>query len=159
MPATITGVVFHDLNHNGVRDVGEAGISGVFLTLFHVSASTCQQTVTDANGVYSFSVTTAGAYRIYETVATADACPPSLFTQPPGFTLSNGPRVRTVTVTAAQIAANAVIGDQNFSHDTVEDPLDCTTTMVQFVNTPTEWYDIDVITGNAAFPCRKPFNP
>ena len=149
MPATITGLVFNDLNHNGQFDPGEPRIPNVFLTLFNTTASTCVQTSTAANGVYSFSVTTAGIYRIYETVASAASCPPTAFTQPSGFFLSNGPRVLTVTVTTGQISANATIGNQNFSHDTTDDPLDCTTTMVQFVNTPTEWFNIDIVTGTS----------
>lgn len=38
---------------------------------------------------------------------------------------------------------------QNFSHDTTDAPLSCTATMVQFVNTPTEWFNIDVVTGDS----------
>lgn len=148
MPATITGTVFHDLNHNGVLDAGEPGIPGVYLTMSGPSETVCMQTRTNAtDGGYSFSVSSAGTYRVYETVESAAACPPANFAQPTGFFLSNGPRVRTITVTAAQVNNGAVIGAQNFSHDTIDAPLSCTAAMVQFVNTPTEWFDIDIVTG------------
>ncbi len=149
MPVTITGMVFDDRNHNGVWDSGEPGISNVYLTLFNAASGACVQTFTDASGVYSFSVAAAGTYRIYETVSAASDCPPTVLTQPAGFSLSNGPRVRNLSVTAAQITAGATISGQNFSHDTVDAPLECTTAMVQFVNTPTEWFDMDVVTGAA----------
>lgn len=147
MPAIITGTVFNDLNHNGVPDTGEPGIPGAYLTLSGPAATVCTETLTNVSGEYGFSVSAAGTYRIYETVESAAACPPANFAQPTGFFLSNGPRVRTITVTAAQVNNGAVIGAQNFSHDTTDDPLSCTATMVQFVNTPTQWFNIDVVTG------------
>lgn len=148
MPATITGIVFNDLNHNGQYDPGEPGIPGVFVVLYNTSSGLCTPAVTDAGGVYSFSITTAGTYRVYETVEDPGTfCPPSTFTQPEGFTVSNGPRVLSSTVTATQITNNAVSGNQNFSHDTNDNPLACTRTLVQFVNEPTRWYNIDVVTG------------
>lgn len=154
MATTITGTVFNDINHNGVRDPGEPGISNVFVTLRRVSNGTCVQTSTNTSGVYSFTVHAAGTYQIFETVAMANACPPTLFTQPPGFTVSNGPRERTVVVQDDDQdndhqggSDDKVIDHQDFSHDTIDAPLACTTTLVQFVNTPTEWVDIDVVTG------------
>lgn len=151
MPATIAGLVFGDLNHNGVFDPGESGVPHIFLTLFNPSSHSCVQTNTDTIGIYSFFVDTAGTYQIYETVSPASDCPPTVFTQPTGFSLSNGPRVLTVTVTAEQVASNATIGAQNFSHDTVNSPLDCTPSMIQFANTPTEWFNINVGAGTTAF--------
>ena len=44
MPATITGTVFNDLNHNGQFDPGEPGIPNVFVTLRNTTANTCVQT-------------------------------------------------------------------------------------------------------------------
>lgn len=157
MPAAITGKVFNDLNRNGLLDSGEPGIPDVFITLFSSSAATCTQVFTDANGEYRFTVTAAGNYRIYENVDMSSACPPETFTQPGGFLNSNGPRVITVTVTSAQINNNSVISGQNFSHDDFDGPLTCSKTMVQFVNTPTEWYDIDILTGTPTF--RGLLNP
>lgn len=157
MPATITGVVFHDLNHNGQYDPGEAGIPGVSVVLYAPAAGGCVAVQSGADGRYSFTVVTAGSYTIYEPVAAPDACPPTAFTQPEGFFHSNGPRKRTVAVTAAQIGGNAVITGQDFSHDAVDAPLPCTTDMIQFVGRPTSWYNIDLVTGR---PTRKgPLTP
>ncbi|WP_242310982.1 DUF6923 family protein [Bacillus cereus group sp. BfR-BA-01331] len=148
MAATISGIVFNDLNHNGQFDPGEPGIPNVFVVLFSSTAATCITTQTDINGNYSFTVTAAGTYTVYEPVANpGDTCPPTNFTQPDGFTMSNGPRKLTITVTAAQINNGATIANQNFSHDTVNNPLDCTTTMIQFAGTPSIWYNINVVTG------------
>ncbi|WP_339315066.1 DUF11 domain-containing protein [Paenibacillus sp. FSL R10-2734] len=47
------------------------------------------------------------------------ACPPTTFTQPSGFTMSNGPRKLTVAVTTTQINNNTTIANQNFSHDSL----------------------------------------
>ncbi|MCR8842103.1 GEVED domain-containing protein [Paenibacillus sp. SC116] len=150
MPATITGIVFNDLNHNGLFDAGEPGIPNVFVVLFSSTGGTCASTITDANGNYSFTITTAGTYTVYETVADPGlTCPPTTFTQPTGFTVSNGPRKFTIVVTAAQVTGNAVIANQNFSHDTTDNPLFCTTTMVQFSGRPTEWFNINLVTGAA----------
>ncbi|WP_242241982.1 DUF6923 family protein [Bacillus cereus group sp. BfR-BA-01309] len=148
MAATISGIVFNDLNHNGQFDPGEPGIPNVFVVLFSSTAATCITTQTDINGNYSFTVTAAGTYTVYEPVANpGDTCPPTNFTQPDGFTMSNGPRKLTITVTAVQINNGATIANQNFSHDTVNNPLGCTTTMIQFAGTPSIWYNINVVTG------------
>ena len=64
MATTIKGTVFNDINHNGVRDPGEPGISNVFVTLRRVSNGTCVQTSTNTSGVYSFTVHAAGTYQI-----------------------------------------------------------------------------------------------
>lgn len=150
MPATISGIVFKDLNHNGQYNPGEPGIPDVFVVLYNTASDVCTEAITDAGGEYSFSINTAGTYRVYETVEDpGNTCPPSEFTQPDGYTLSNGPRVLTITVTAAQIANNTVIGSQNFSHDTIDNPLSCTTTMIQYVNEPTQWFNINVVTGDS----------
>lgn len=153
MTATLTGIVYNDLNHNGQHNPGEPGIPNVFVTLFRVTNGACVQAATNANGVYSFTVHQKGVYRIYETVVSANSCPPTVFTQPPGFSLSNGPRVLTVVVEEEDSLSDEdqIIDHLDFSHDATDDPLDCTTTMVQFVNTPTEWFDIDVVTGDSTF--------
>ncbi|MBM7564942.1 DUF7507 domain-containing protein [Paenibacillus sacheonensis] len=150
MPATITGIVFNDLNHNGQFDPGEPGIPNAFIVLFSAAAGTCTVIQTDANGNYSFTITVAGTYTVYETVANPGAtCPPTAFTQPAGFTMSNGPRKLTLVVTGAQVAGNAVLANNNFSHDTVANPLGCTTSMIQFTGRPSVWFNINIVTGSA----------
>jgi len=146
MPATITGIVFNDLNHNGVFDTGEPGIPNVFVYL--VGPPGIVEAQTDANGNYSFSVTVAGTYTVYETVAQNTTNPPTVFTQPSGFTVSNGPRKINVTVTAANITGNAVLSGNNFAHDTNSNPLTCTADFIQYVDIPTEWITINLVTGN-----------
>ena len=145
MPATITGIVFNDLNHNGIYDTAEPGIPGVYVYL--VSTSSIMETQTDANGNYSFTVTAAGSYTIYETVSQNTSNPPTVFTQPTGFTTSNGPRKISLAITAANITGNTTLTGNNFGHDTNTNPLYCTANMIQFVGDPTEWVTINLVTG------------
>ncbi len=147
MPAIISGIVFNDLNHNGIYDAGEPGISGVYVVLYS-TAGGCVSAQTDAGGNYSFSIATAGAYQVFETVANPGAtCPPAVFTQPTGFISSNGPRRLDITVTAAQITSGAAIADQNFGHDTDSKTIPCSITMVVFAGNPSVWYNVNMITG------------
>ncbi len=55
----ISGMKFNDLNGNGLKDTGEPALSGWTIQLCADSACTTilQTATTDANGVYSFSVT------------------------------------------------------------------------------------------------------
>ncbi|WP_419886692.1 DUF6923 family protein [Paenibacillus sp. B-A-8] len=148
MAATITGTVFNDLNHNGQFNPGEPGIPNVSVVLYSNSCGTCVSTLTNVNGVYSFPITVAGSYFVYETVTDSGAsCPPTTFSQPSGFTMSNGPRKLTVTITKSQISNNATVANQNFSHDTTNNPLSCNTTMIQFAGRPSVWYYLNVVTG------------
>lgn len=59
---TISGVVFNDLNGNGVRDSGESGIDGVTLTLDGATT-----TSTTATGFYAFTGVAAGLHTVVET--------------------------------------------------------------------------------------------
>jgi len=68
-PASVSGVVFQDLNRNGIRDSGERPISGVQIVLFGTDvngASVNTQMRTDANGAYSFVDLEPGLYNVYE---------------------------------------------------------------------------------------------
>ncbi len=65
----IGGVAFNDLNNNGVIDDGLGGVLGLEVYLFEDNggaSSFVAQTMTDANGSYSFStgVTSGTAYRV-----------------------------------------------------------------------------------------------
>lgn len=55
----ISGVVFYDLNENGIQDAGEPGIEGVDVTL-----STGVVVVSDSNGGYLFVELPAGSYTV-----------------------------------------------------------------------------------------------
>jgi uncharacterized protein (DUF2141 family) len=69
------GFVFNDLNNNGVKDAGEAGIAGVKVTLTGTSIVsgpiTAKTATTDVNGEYKFQNLTPGTYTITETQPTA----------------------------------------------------------------------------------------
>ena len=156
MPAMINGLVYDDLNKNGQYDIGEPGISSVYVILYSTTGG-CTAVQTDSNGNYSFTITTPGAYTVYETAIQPGACPPTVVAQPAGYVHSNGPRIWAATVNAAQIESNAIISGQNFGHDAVDSPLPCASQMIQFVSRPTSWYDIDLITGQSTL--RGPLSP
>lgn len=74
-PANLCGVVYSDLNQNGIRDAGETGIPGVTVRavpLDTIAPQTALSTVTDADGNYCFRDLVPGSYRLEED-------------QPPGY--------------------------------------------------------------------------
>lgn len=66
LPSDISGHVYADRNNNGVREPGEAPISGVTLILWNQAGTQIGQTVTDPSGFYRFDNLTPGTYRITE---------------------------------------------------------------------------------------------
>jgi photosystem II stability/assembly factor-like uncharacterized protein len=64
--STISGIAFHDADHDGVRDAGEPPLSGWAVLLSMPNGATLTAT-TDANGGYSFSALAAGRYEVFET--------------------------------------------------------------------------------------------
>jgi hypothetical protein len=48
--------VWHDINRNGIQDIGERGIGGVCVKLLDGSGDMLQETTTDTNGYYGFNV-------------------------------------------------------------------------------------------------------
>ena len=152
MAATISGIVFNDLNSNGIYNVGEPGISGAYVVLNNTLTATCINTQTDGSGNYSFSINTAGTYTVYETVTSpaGDTCPPSIFTQPSGFTDSTTLRQLTVTITAANITAGTTIVNNNFGHDN-RTSFECTTYGWQTASTAvggvSNLYRVDLVNG------------
>ncbi len=73
-PASVGDRVWVDTNGDGIQDGGEAGLSGVTVTLMQ-GVSTIGTTTTDGSGNYLFSNLTPGTYTV-------------VFTQPPGYSLS-----------------------------------------------------------------------
>ena len=68
-PTSLSGVVFQDLNNNRVRDANELLLAGVQIVLFGTDIhglSVNQQTLTNANGAYSFTDLVPGRYSVYE---------------------------------------------------------------------------------------------
>jgi subtilisin family serine protease len=61
---TLRGVVFSDLNRNGVRDAGELGISGTPVVIRQAAGALTRQAVTDANGSYGATKLPVGEYTI-----------------------------------------------------------------------------------------------
>lgn len=147
MAATISGIVFNDLNHNGTFNTGEPGIENAFVVL-QDTGGTCISVQSDASGNYSFTnITVAGAYTLWETVETPGAtCPPTNFSQPSGFNESTTPRQRDVTVTTTQINNNTTISGNNFGHDNLTSN-GCTSFAYQVQGTPTTFTQIDLVTG------------
>jgi hypothetical protein len=80
---TVSGVVFNDVDGNGVQDGGEGGIGGVTVRLYQ-GTSFSLTTTTDSSGVYSFTGVVSGTY----TVASS---------RPAGF-VNTTPEARTVVV-------------------------------------------------------------
>jgi len=52
----IGNLVWYDQNRNGVQDPGEGGIGGICVNLLDENGKSLQQTTTDSNGFYAFSV-------------------------------------------------------------------------------------------------------
>jgi hypothetical protein len=63
-PASIGGLVWEDLDANGVQDPGEAGIGDVTVRLFNGAGIEVRSTVTDAAGEYVFTGLTPGSYHV-----------------------------------------------------------------------------------------------
>jgi len=89
-PAAIGDRVWSDLNHNGIQDVGEPGVSGVGVTLYNAAGSPVGTTTTDANGLYLFDRLDAGTYHDCFLVPTIPAGYVLTIKDAPGSTRANG---------------------------------------------------------------------
>lgn len=63
-PASLGGLVWEDLDANGIQDPGEAGLVGITVRLFNGASVQVSSTVTDAAGEYLFSGLTPGSYHV-----------------------------------------------------------------------------------------------
>lgn len=61
---SITDIVWHDINKNGIRDSGEPGLSGLIVQLYGIAAGNpvTQSVSTDADGNYLFNELKPGVY-------------------------------------------------------------------------------------------------
>ena len=64
-PASIAGVVYRDLNHNGQQNTEEAGIANVTVILLDVNGEVARSS-SAADGSFSFNNLPAGTYRLQE---------------------------------------------------------------------------------------------
>ncbi len=94
---SVSGVVYTDLNGNGVQDAGEAGIGGVSVSLLDSGGAVVTTTMTTADGGYLFTSVQPGAYTVVET-------------DPAGYT-STTPNVVPIRLSAGG-SATASFGDQ-----------------------------------------------
>jgi hypothetical protein len=69
-PVRIGSRVWDDLNHNGIQDRGELGISGVTVNLYRSGATPVATTTTGPNGRYVFANRAPGTYSV-EAIAPA----------------------------------------------------------------------------------------
>jgi hypothetical protein len=65
-PVAISGAVFSDLDGDGTRASGEAGISGVLVTLRDPDGDAITTDTTDASGAWSFAGQPPGTYHVTE---------------------------------------------------------------------------------------------
>ncbi len=97
---TVSGTVYHDLNHNQIKDGGEPGLPNVTITLYNTQENNCKSVLTDANGLYVFNNVLNGTYDLIESfgqsVPTPDVCTPA--ENDPVDYISTTPNLRTVTV-------------------------------------------------------------
>lgn len=73
----VGGVVFHDLDGDGIRDAGEPGLPAAVVDLLAAGGGLIAQFTTAADGAFSFRNVTAGAYHLQETDPPGYTSPPS----------------------------------------------------------------------------------
>jgi hypothetical protein len=69
LPSSLSGLAYHDVNNDGVREPGEAGLAGATVTLTGTTSSNQNVNLsqgTDANGFYSFTNLAPGTYALRE---------------------------------------------------------------------------------------------
>lgn len=147
MAATINGLVFNDINANGVLDLGEPGIAGCEIVLLRPDG-TCLRTTTDGNGIYSFgNLTQVGTYTVYETAIVTFGCPPSELGQPSGFNISTTKRIENINVTSNNISSNAALTSSDFGHADVAS-FTCKPVGYQIEGTgSSDFSEINLVTG------------
>ncbi len=102
--SSISGLVFLDLNGDGVQDPGDTGIAGVVITLTgenFLGTSVDVSVMTDADGSYSFDGLAEGTYNVAET-------------QPAGFR----PGMSVVGTGATAIASDNLFSQLGLAADT-----------------------------------------
>lgn len=102
IPAAIGDLVWHDLDADGLFDVGEPPFVGVTVTVNAPSLGSPLTRTTDANGYYLFANLDADTYDVTVSLATGDL--------PAGYDSSTGGATQTVAVAADQTIDTADFG-------------------------------------------------
>ncbi len=104
----ISGVVYHDLNHNMIQDASEPGLENVTMVLYDIAQNNCKSVLTNSQGQYQFTNVLNGSYNLIESfgqsIPTPDICTPAEV-DPDGF-ISTTPNLRSVTVNNLPVFQN-----------------------------------------------------
>ena len=153
-PSSLSGFVYDDVDNDGIKEPGEAGIAGVTVKL---GGSATATTTTNANGLYTFSGLAAGTYTITET-------------QPAGYTDgkdtigSQGGTVGSDTFTGIVLGAGAVGSNYNFGEHappvaTIKVVKSSTTTLITNAGQVVPYTFTVTNTGNIALTSIKVTDP
>jgi SdrD B-like domain/Prealbumin-like fold domain/RTX calcium-binding nonapeptide repeat (4 copies) len=111
--ASLAGNVYQDLNNNGVKDTGEAGIAGVTMTL--TNGTNTYTVTTDSTGRYLFNgIVAASNYTLTETQPLSFLDGKDQKTGTANGTFTNQPVTGNDTVGSITIAANTAYSNYNF---------------------------------------------
>lgn len=131
---SISGYVYHDTNHNEIKDAVETGLENVTIVLYNTQENNCKSVLTNSNGYYEFTNVLNGTYNLIESygqsVPTPDICTPTEV-DPDDF-ISTTPNLRTVIVNNLPASQNfgdyegskvsgTVINDNGISGGTAND--------------------------------------
>ena len=75
--SSISGMVYEDANHSGIKDSNENGISNVTIVLYSPGNSTCQSIQTGSDGSYEFQDIEPGDYKLIESATESTPNPGS----------------------------------------------------------------------------------
>ncbi|CRK62069.1 internalin, putative [Alloactinosynnema sp. L-07] len=111
--ASLAGVVYEDVNNNGIQDAGEPGIPGATVTLTGTDATGApvdRTATTDANGAYVFDGVLGGTYTVTETQP--DGYADGIDTEgSSGGTLSPPDSITAIDLTAGVDATGYLFGE------------------------------------------------
>ena len=170
-PASISGLVYHDANNDGIRNATEAPIAGVRVILRNAQGiAVGSPQFTDAGGAYQFSQLTAGQYTIQETQPdgwldgrdTAGTITGSVV----GVAINPGDEIRQIAIGWGQDGVNYNFGelapvslsgyvyhdrDDDGSRDAGEEGLGGVTVQVVAASTLLPQSNVSVVTDAAGF--------
>lgn len=100
-PGAVCGIKFHDVNGNGIKDAGEAGLGGWTIQLTDAAGNVIGTVVTGPDGTYCFKKIKPGAYTLSEVMQ-------------PGWVQSypTAPGTWSVTVGSGQVVGQIDFGNR-----------------------------------------------